>query len=73
VGVVVVWFYASLPQLMLLVVGPYIVVNKFVGGNIPLTILVFDGWAAAIWLVVPRLARADTAVREFNERARRKQ
>jgi len=71
-AVVLGWFYASLPQLMLLTMGPYVIVNNFVGGSVELTLLVFDGWAAALWLMIRPLMIADNAVRKANERTRQK-
>lgn len=66
------WFYMSLPSMMLLVIGPYYVINNWMGGSIPLTVLFLDGWVAAMLLLVKPLLRADAKVRAINEAARKR-
>jgi len=70
--VVVAWLILSMPMLMVLVLGPVYMINGWMGGSVPLTILFFDGYFAAQWLLIKPLMKLDTKVRDFNEAARNK-
>lgn len=66
------WLYISIPSIMLLIIGPVAIFSSWTGGRAELTVLMLDGFVAALWLLIKPIIRLDKAVRDANDRARLK-